>query len=260
MNNIAFNYDEYLGPYLFEPYALDLVERLQLNDTERILEVACGTGRLTKHLVKILNANCQLVATDINEEMLAIAKQKITDKRLAYQTADAHTLNFPSNTFNLVICQFGLMFFQDKQKALQEIIRVLKPGGRFLFNIWGKADDNPMSALMQQIVSEIFKEKSPDFNNRGPYSTDINVIAELLEVVGFTNVTTEVVKKEAPYYSIDDFLKGFLYGSPLATFLGKQEIELQNQLQQQYKEEVEKYYNGKLKVTMLAYVISAMKG
>ena len=126
---IPANYERYLGPFLFEPYALDLVARLQDKKYPDILEIACGTGRVTKHLAKSVKHDV-LTATDLNPDMINIAKEIIRDNTIKWMPADAMQLPFQDGSFDLVVIQFGIMFFPDREKGLQEAYRVLKPGGK----------------------------------------------------------------------------------------------------------------------------------
>ena len=122
--SIPANYERYLGPFLFEPYALDLVSRLQDKKYNDILEIACGTGRVTKHLVSSVRYDT-LTATDLNPDMIAVAKEKVPDKKVKWLAADAMELPFDNNSFDLVVIQFGIMFFPDRAKGLSEVWRVL---------------------------------------------------------------------------------------------------------------------------------------
>src|SRR5438067_1269268 len=129
-------YDQFLGPALFEPYALDLIERVQNKPMNKILEIACGTGRLTRHLISALPEGDRLTATDLNSDMIEIAKRTVKDNRISWQVVDAQNLPFADNSFDMIICQFGVMFFPDKVTAFKEAYRVLKPEGLFIFNTW----------------------------------------------------------------------------------------------------------------------------
>src|SRR5262249_46580178 len=124
-------YERHLGPVLFEPYARDVALRLPAG-TKRVLEIAAGTGRVTRRLLEVLAPDAVLVATDLNEPMLDVAKQHITDARVQWQAADAQALPFGDAGFDAVVCQFGLMFVPDKIAALREMHRVLRPGGTLL--------------------------------------------------------------------------------------------------------------------------------
>jgi ubiquinone/menaquinone biosynthesis C-methylase UbiE len=166
----AINYDRYLGPLLFEPYALDLASKIDtsgLNSSylassslTSVLEIACGTGRVTRHLRHVFNKDTRLVATDFNADMLQVAKNKLEDLSIDFQVEDAQNLSFPENSFDLVVCQFGLMFLKDKPKGLSEALRVLKPGGTFIFTTWDKTDNIPLLKLLfNDLILPCFKDE-----------------------------------------------------------------------------------------------------
>ena len=139
-NSISFSgtipevYDQYLGPLLFEPFAKDLTERIKNRKISSVLELACGTGRVTKYLSKLL-PDAKIYATDINPDMLVVAKKKVTAENIEWKQTDMQEIPFEDSKFDLVVCQFGIMFVPDKPKAYKEIFRVLKTGAVLLFNI-----------------------------------------------------------------------------------------------------------------------------
>src|SRR5262245_8082090 len=150
--SIPEKYDTYLVPFLFEHYAAHLAGKLALSPGSRVLEVACGTGVLTRHLLQALPPKGTLVATDLNGAMLDLARTKVNpDPRLEWKVADAMKLPFGDATFDVVACQFGVKFFPDKVAALQEMKRVLKPGGTLVFNVWDSLETN----LSAKIVHEL---------------------------------------------------------------------------------------------------------
>src|SRR5437867_11146970 len=141
--SIPENYDRYLGPVLFEPYARDLARRVQAMEKTRLLEVACGTGIVTRHLRERLPAGARLVATDLNPPMLDFARRKLEGVRgIDWQPADACALPFPAASFDAVGCQLGLIFVPDKSAELHAARRVLVPGGAFLFSVWDSLERN----------------------------------------------------------------------------------------------------------------------
>jgi SAM-dependent methyltransferase len=144
----AANYDHYLGPLLFEPYAIDLASKLNMAGVHSVLEIAAGTGRVTKHLRNHFGQNVKLTASDFNADMLQVAKNKLLTESIEFKVEDAQALSFPDQSFDLVVCQFGLMFLQDKKKGLREALRVLKPGGTFIFNTWDKTENVPMLKII----------------------------------------------------------------------------------------------------------------
>src|SRR5262249_6553117 len=137
-------YDRHLGPMIFEPYALDVAERAARLAPKRILEIAAGTGIVTRALVRSLPA-VPLVATDLNQPMLDHASTQTTAGSVPWRQADAQALPFEDGSFDLVICQFGVMFFPDKPKAYSEARRVLVADGHFLFNVWDRIEENEVA-------------------------------------------------------------------------------------------------------------------
>lgn len=132
-------YDRYLGPLIFEPYAADLAQRLSGLKHGSVLEIAAGTGILTWELARTLPHDVAIVATDLNQPMLDFASAKRYHPRaITWQQANALDLPFENESFDVVVCQFGVMFFPDKSAAYREILRVLKPGGLFLFSVWDR--------------------------------------------------------------------------------------------------------------------------
>jgi ubiquinone/menaquinone biosynthesis C-methylase UbiE len=129
-------YEAYLVPLIFEPYAADLATRLAARSPSRVLEVAAGTGVVTRALTRTLPASTSIVATDLNQAMLDRARAVGTAYPVEWRTADALALPFPDRSFDAVVCQFGVMFFPDKPRAYAEARRVLRPGGAFVFNVW----------------------------------------------------------------------------------------------------------------------------
>src|SRR4051812_29187661 len=113
-------YDRYLGPLIFEPYAQEVARRLSALNVQRVLETAAGTGIVTRALVRALPSNVSIVATDLNQPMLDHAAAQLPSDRVSWQKADALALPFSDAAFDAVICQFGAMFFPDKQQAYSE--------------------------------------------------------------------------------------------------------------------------------------------
>ncbi len=142
--NIPENYDSGMGPVIFAGYAEDMGRRVALGSPTRVLETAAGTGIVTRVLRDRLPASAQLTATDLNVGMLEIARTKFRpDEPVTFQPADATALPFGDASFDAVICQFGAMFFPDKDKSYQEAHRVLVPGGRYYFSVWDAHQYNP---------------------------------------------------------------------------------------------------------------------
>jgi ubiquinone/menaquinone biosynthesis C-methylase UbiE len=174
--SIPENYDRYLGPALFEPFAKNIVARLKGERARNVLEIACGTGILTRRLRNSLPPAARLVATDLNPGMLAFARAKFsTTENLDWQEADAGALPFPDNSFDAVVCQFGLMFVPDKAAAMRECYRVLGPGGVFLFNVWDSIERNPIGQTAHKTIASFFESDPPNFYELpfGFYEADV---------------------------------------------------------------------------------------
>jgi len=162
-------YETYLVPLIFEPYAADLVNLLASRPLTRVLEIAAGTGVVTRHLASALPERVSIVATDLNQSMLAHASALGTTRPVEWREADAMALPFEDATFDAVVCQFGVMFFPDKPKAFSEAGRVLRPGGVFVFNVWDRIAENEFADAVTTALESLFPEDPPRFLARTPH-------------------------------------------------------------------------------------------
>ena len=162
-------YERYLVPLIFEPYAIDLASRVMLRHPSRVLEIAAGTGVVTRHLTKVLPLSVSIVATDLNQPMLNHAAAIGTTRPIEWRQADAMQLPFPNEAFDVVVCQFGVMFFPDKARAFSEARRVLRPGGTFIFNVWDRIDQNEFADTVTRALEAPFPEDPPRFLARIPH-------------------------------------------------------------------------------------------
>ncbi|WP_259069050.1 class I SAM-dependent methyltransferase [Mucilaginibacter sp. X4EP1] len=207
---LALNYDRYLGPMMFEPYAADLVSRINTAGVKTVLEIACGTGCVTVPLRNHFAPNVELTATDFNADMMSVAESKLNNGSVVFGIEDAQNLSFPDNSFDLVICQFGLMFLQDKKKGLSEALRVLKPGGRFIFSTWDKTENIPLLKLIfNDIILPYFKDEDTT-RFLIPFSLfDASQLKEWMEEAGFIEVETERVSLETGAPSYKEIVNGY---------------------------------------------------
>src|SRR5262245_34871216 len=162
-------YDTHLVPLIFEPYAADIVKRLAKMSSGRLLEIAAGTGVVTRALAAALPESVAIVATDLNQAMLDQAAAVGTKRRVEWKQADAMKLPFPDQSFDAVVCQFGVMFFPDKAQAFAETRRVLKPGAAFLFNAWDRIEENEFADTVMQALATVFPNDPPRFMARTPH-------------------------------------------------------------------------------------------
>ncbi len=162
-------YETVLVPLIFETYAADLANRLKTRPLSRVLEIAAGTGVVTRALASVLPESVSIVATDLNQAMLDQACLLGTKRAVAWRQADAMQLPFPDGTFDAVVCQFGVMFFPDKPKAFSEARRVLKRGGVFIFNVWDRIEENEFANTVTIALESLFPEDPPRFMARTPH-------------------------------------------------------------------------------------------
>ena len=162
-------YERHLVPLIFAPYAHDLAARTARSEPGEVLELAAGTGVLTRELARALPAGARLVATDVNAPMLAEAAAAGSARPVEWREADALALPFADAAFDAVVCQFGAMFFADRPRAYAEARRVLRPGGRLLFNVWDRLDTNVFADLVTQALAARFHADPPTFLARLPH-------------------------------------------------------------------------------------------
>jgi len=221
--SVPANYEQYLVPLLFRPYAEVLAQRAADFRPRRILETAAGTGVVTAALARAL-PDAEIVATDLNQAMLDVAAERAASPNVTFRAADALELPFDDGSFDLVVCQFGAMFYPDKVKGNAEARRVLRDGGHYLLAIWDKIERNPMSNLAHQTLQRLFPDNPPMFMTRGPFSYyDPEWIERDLKAAGFDEVRIDTVERTSRSPSGADAARGLCYGSPMRV-----ELELED--------------------------------
>jgi SAM-dependent methyltransferase len=167
--DVAALYEQYLVPLIFEPYATDMASRLASRPIARVLEVAAGTGVVTRALAATLPEQVSIIATDLNQAMLDQASSIGIRRSVEWRQADAMQLPFDDETFDAVVCQFGVMFFPDRPHAFSEARRVLRPGGVFLFDTWDKITENDFADVVTTSLESVFPNDPPRFLARTPH-------------------------------------------------------------------------------------------
>ncbi|MGI9481375.1 MAG: class I SAM-dependent methyltransferase [Hyphomicrobiales bacterium] len=216
VGSIPENYDKGLGPHIFHGYANDLAQRVAALSPVRVLELAAGTGIVTRRLRDALDEGCRLTASDLNGPMLDVAKEKFENGELVdFQVIDAMDISHGDENFDAVVCQFGVMFFPDKARSFAEVHRVLKPAGHYIFSCWDSWTENPFAELAHTVVMEFFPEDPPGFY-KVPFSYyDSEEIEETVLGAGFDQVEIEHVALTSPIPSPELFAKGVVFGNPL---------------------------------------------
>ena len=186
--SVAQFYERYMVPLIFEPYAVDIARRVAQAAPRAVLELAAGTGVVTRQLALVLDESAQLVATDLNPAMIDEAARLGTARPVAWRQVDAMMLPFEDASFDAVVCQFGVMFFPDRPHAYAQARRVLRPGGLFAFNAWGAIAQNGFADAVTDALATVFPQDPPRFMARTPHGYhDATRIAQDLAAAGFTN-------------------------------------------------------------------------
>jgi SAM-dependent methyltransferase len=210
-------YERYLVPLIFEDYAQDLASRVSNRPVSNVLEIATGTGVVTRAVVDALDSNVSIVSTDLNQAMLDYGASVRSDNNVKWKVADALSLPFEDDAFDVVLCQFGVMFFPDRVKAYSETLRVLKPGGRYIFNVWDRIEDNEFADTVTTALMDVFPDDPPLFLPRTPHGySNIDKIASELSEGGFTSkpsFETVTVRSRAKSPSVPAI--AYCQGTPL---------------------------------------------
>ncbi|MBS0559171.1 MAG: class I SAM-dependent methyltransferase [Proteobacteria bacterium] len=220
-DDMAAFYDRWAVP-LFGPYAEDIAARARMPELAEVLEVAAGTGIVTEALARALPQSVAIVATDLSDAMVEFAAARRGDWRVGWRQADALALPFDPGCFDLVVCQFGTMFYPDRVAGHREARRVLKEGGRYLFNVWDSAEQNPDVAVVEDAVAALLPVPRPGFLRRVPFAYhDPDAIRRDLWQAGFADCTIDRVTTTWHAASADEVALSYCHGTPL-----RAEIEL----------------------------------
>lgn len=210
-------YDTYLVPLIFEAYAVDLAERTSALAPEAVLEIAAGSGVVPRTLARRLGTGARYTVTDLNQPMLDHAASKQgADDRITWRQADALDLPFDDASFDIVICQFAVMFFPDRAKGYAETQRVLRPGGSFLFNVWDEISANEFADVVTEAAIAAFPSDPPRFLARTPHGYhDLSLIRDELGQAGFPHVSITTLDETSTAPSARDVAIAYVQGTPL---------------------------------------------
>ncbi|MEV0909960.1 class I SAM-dependent methyltransferase [Streptomyces hokutonensis] len=247
-------YERHLVPVFFRPFAIDLAARAAALRPRTVLELAAGTGALTSALLTAV-PTASAVATDLNEAMVTAGSAR--EPRADWRQADAQDLPFEDGSFDLVVCQFGVMFFPDRPAAYAEVRRVLTPQGRFLFNSWGPLASHGFGAAFQTALEQSMPDGAPPFLNDVPHGySDPAVVTADLTAAGLTLATAEEVTLEGVAESAASVATGFLTGTPVSAAVEAREDaqDLRAAVTQRMTDQLG---SGPVKAPMTATVYSA---
>ncbi|SAL34275.1 class I SAM-dependent methyltransferase [Caballeronia humi] len=214
-------YDSLLVPMIFSPYAIDLAERVVALNPSRVLETAAGTGVVTRAMAHALPAHVELVATDLNQPMLDRAAAVGIERPVRWRQADAMHLPFDDASFDVVVCQFGAMFFPDKADAYREARRVLKRNGVLLFNVWDRIEENEFAETISAALGKLYPADPPRFLERTPHGyCNTNAISKDLADAGFDATPSfDTVTARSRAASAQVAAVAYCQGTPLRTEL-----------------------------------------
>ncbi|MBK8498951.1 MAG: class I SAM-dependent methyltransferase [Flavobacteriales bacterium] len=259
--SIPQHYDSGLGPLFFEPFAQHLGERIAELAPANVLELACGTGRLTRHITHRLDPAARIVATDVNPAMLLFAQRAIADPRVEWNTVDAVALPYPDASFDLVVAQFGVMFYSDRVEAYREALRVLKPGGRLLITSWGRLEANPAARITQRVVSEFFPLDTPAFYTVPFAYHDRELIREEVLESGFERIKMGLAALTGHAATAIAAARGLLEGSPIHTAIMDRDPYALPAMREMLAANLAAEFGfAELQVPLSAWVVEAVKG
>jgi ubiquinone/menaquinone biosynthesis C-methylase UbiE len=253
------NYDRYLGPVLFEPYARELIARIPRHEGLRVLEIACGTGIVTRQLREALPPCATVTATDLSDAMVGYAARTVAAAGVVWQPADAQALPFGDGAFDLVVCQFGLMFLPDKVRGFQEARRVLAPGGQLIATVWQSLDANPFAAAMARTLADLFPDDPPRILDMiHGYGSSERIAADM-RAAGWENMAFEPVSIHGHGRAAADLATGFAYGSPIAQVLAQRSTDPQRFIAELTPRLIEVGGDAPFTPALAAVVISATR-
>ncbi|SDY65227.1 class I SAM-dependent methyltransferase [Nitrosomonas sp. Nm33] len=211
VDEVVIPYDRDLGPVLFDHYGADTARRIAEQSPHDVLEIAAGTGIVTRHLRNLLTKDAHLTAIDISDSMMDLARTKfLPDERITFRNADATSLPFGDEVFDAVVCQFGIMFF-DQETAFREAYRVLRRRGRYLFRVWDSEQYNPFASLSFEVLKQFFPSDTPRFLFDPVSCHQIDPIKEKLIHIGFDPIVISVQRHKYDIFDVSAFARALVY-------------------------------------------------
>ncbi len=254
-------YDTYLVPMIFERYADDLAGRVAALDPDHVLETAAGSGVVTRALAERLGPSARYVVTDLNQPMLDhAAKRQGADARICWQQADALNLPFDDDCFDAVVCQFGVMFFPDRVAGFAEARRVLKPGGRFIFNAWDHIGVNEFADIVTRTAASFFPADPPQFLARTPHGYhDVDMIRENLAGAGFADISITTLTETSPAPTPRHAAIAYCEGTPLRNEIEARDAGLLDEITDSASKAIaERFGDGAVSAKIQAHIVTAV--
>lgn len=216
VGEIPSHYDAGLGPNIFSDYGDRIAKLSAAEAVEKVIELAAGTGIVSRKLRDVLPPEAHLLVTDLNPPMLDVAKTKFSGgENVDFATANAMELPFDDGSFDLIVCQFGVMFFPDKPASFAEAMRILRPGGRYVFNVWSAMTENPFSQLAHDVGVHFFPDDPPGFYKVPFHYGDPEVVQTDLKAGGWTDISHDTIRLRKTIVNPEAFANALVFGNPL---------------------------------------------
>lgn len=259
VGDVAIAYDRDLGHVLFEHYAADIARRAAERPVSEVLEVAAGTGIVTRQLRNALPGDALLTAIDISDSMMDVARSKfLPHEQVIFQVADATALPFDDHSFDAVVCQFGVMFF-DKSKAFRDVHRTLRHGGRYLFSVWDSRDYNPFASVTAEVMKQFFPSDPPTFLEDPVSCFEIDPVKEMLIRSGFGRIVISVQPWEYPVMDVASFARGLVFSPLIEEIRGRGGVEPERVVEALAEALICEYGSNPMRYPMQAILFEAEK-
>jgi SAM-dependent methyltransferase len=256
----ALHYDHFFGPLFFEPYSIEVVKRIDPSLVSVALEIAAGTGRVTRHIRERIAPSAKLIASDISEEMLAVARKKLGHLNIDWRNIDAQQLPFEDNSVDLIVCCFGYMFVPNKPKAFAEAYRVLKPGGVFLFTTWDKLEHNAVSYAARSLAEKYLGGPLPESYDLAVSMNDTADIRLLIEEAGFLKSSIEKVEQFSVCPTAKEAATGLVDGGFIFNEIRERNPEKMDEIKNELEKELsEKFGAAPMRAPISAVICQAWK-
>ncbi len=255
-------YDTYLVPLIFDAYASDLAGRVAALAPGAVLETAAGSGVVPRALASRLGSKARYVVTDLNQAMLDhAATRQGSDDRVEWRQADALDLPFDRNSFDVVVCQFGVMFFPDRVRGYAEARRVLKPGGRYVFSVWDHITENEFADVVTAAAAEIFPDDPPCFLVRTPHGYhDQDLVRQDLDAAGFSDISVDTIKEVSRAPSPRHPAVAYCQGTPLRNEIEARDARLLQHVTDHAAQAIAtRFGDGPVSAKIQAHIFTAVK-